>query len=593
MKHKLLSLRDLHFLLFDVLRTEELFCRPHFNSHSRSTAEAILQLAEDIASKEFAPHNRKADLNEPRIADNRVEIIPEVGAALGHFRESGFFGMTASIENGGMQLPLSIANAAVAFFQAANPGTAGYAFLTIAAANMLSRFGSEAHHARYLRAMIEGRFYGTMCLSEPHAGSSLADLVTKAVPDGDSTFRVFGRKMWTSGGDHELSENIVHMVLARMPDAPSGTRGLSLFLTPKYIVTDNGQYERNDVTLSGLNHKMGYRGTANAALTFGDGAFLPHGRPGAVAYLVGEPNKGLDIMFHMMNEARIGVGLNAASLGYTGYLHALAYSRERAQGRLPGNSDPATPQVAIINHPDVRRMLLAQKAYAEGALMLCLLCSRLYDDSISLPSLEDQEEARGVLELLTPVAKSWPAQYCLEANSLAIQVHGGYGYTRDFPVEQMYRDNRLNAIHEGTNGIQALDLVTRKLKRNNARVLASLTTRIAATCLAARSADDELSSYAVALETLFGKIDAVTGTAPEPETIANATLVLEVFGHACIAWLWLWQALAARQSNHVLAQEKLQACRYFFRWELPQTRWRIDLLLSREKLLLEDFPPHS
>ena len=295
-----------------------------------------------------------------------------------------------------------------------------------------------------------------MCLSEPQAGSSLSDIRTTAYPQSDGTYRLSGNKMWISAGEHELSENIVHLVLARIAGAPAGVKGISLFLVPKFRVNEDGSLgARNDVALAGLNHKMGFRGTTNCVLNFGE-------QGGAYAELVGEANKGLACMFHMMNEARIGVGMGATVLGYTGYLHALAYARERPQGRLPGGKNAAQPQVKIIEHADVKRMLLAQKAYVEGALALCLYCSFLVDQSQTAQEETIRREAGLLLDILTPIAKAWPSQYCLEANSLAIQVHGGYGYTREYPVEQFYRDNRLNPIHEGTNGIQALDLLGRK-----------------------------------------------------------------------------------------------------------------------------------
>ncbi len=329
--------------------------------------------------------------------------------------------------------------------------------------------------------MLEGRYFGTMALSESQAGSSLADITTRAEPQADGTYRLFGRKMWISGGDHDLSENIVHLVLARITGAPAGTRGISLFLVPKHLVApDGGLGEHNDVALAGINHKMGYRGTVNTAPVFGDGAYTPGGRPGAVGHLVGAENRGLPVMFTMMNEARIGVGLGATALGYTGYLKSLAYARERLQGRAAG-ADPSTAQVPLVEHADVRRMLLAQKSYAEGALALNLYCSRLVDDVASLDDPAGVAEAEKLLGVLTPIAKSWPSQWCLAANDLAIQVLGGAGYTRDFDLELHYRDNRLNPIHEGTHGIQGMDLLGRKVLLDGGAGLGVLLGRMQAT----------------------------------------------------------------------------------------------------------------
>ena len=334
--------------------------------------------------------------------------------------------------------------------------------------------------------MLAGRFSGTMCLSEPQAGSSLADIVTRAESRDDGTYRLFGSKMWISGGDHELTENIVHLVLAKIPGGPAGTKGISLFVVPKFLVDADGNIgQRNDVVLAGLNHKMGFRGITNTVLNFGEGRFRPGGEPGAVGYLVGEPHRGITYMFRMMNEARLGIGMGAVALGYTGYLKSLEYARERPQGRPVTASDPSTPQVPIIDHPDVKRMLLAQKSYVEGALALGLYCARLVDLAHSAETDEERDTTTLLLDILTPVAKSWPSQWCLEANNLAIQVLGGYGYTREYDVEQHYRDNRLNPIHEGTHGIQSLDLLGRKVTQRNGASLVAVGEAVADTIAAA------------------------------------------------------------------------------------------------------------
>ncbi|MDQ2700223.1 MAG: acyl-CoA dehydrogenase family protein, partial [Actinomycetota bacterium] len=462
---ELLSRRDLQFLLYEWLDTERLAGRPKFAGQSRDTYDDILELAERVATDRFAPHNAKADANEPRIGeDGEVVLIPEVAEALEVFAESGLLAASMHEDVGGMSLPYTISSAIFSWLHAANVGTAAYPMLTAGATNLLIANGSPEQIDTWVAPMIEGRFFGTMCLSETQAGSSLSDVATKAVPQDDGTFRVTGSKMWISGGDHDLSENIVHLVLARLPDAPPGVKGISLFIVPKYLLNDDGSAgERNDVVLAGLNHKMGFRGTVNTVLGFGEGEHRPGGSPGAVGYLIGEPNRGLSYMFHMMNEARISVGLGATALGYTSYLKSLAYARERPQGRPLASKDPVDPQVPIVEHTDVKRMLLAQKSYVEGSLGLNLFCASLVDEQETAEDEAAGQRAGLLLEILTPIAKSWPAQWCLEANSLAIQIHGGYGYAREYEVEQLYRDNRLNAIHEGTHGIQALDLLGRKV----------------------------------------------------------------------------------------------------------------------------------
>jgi butyryl-CoA dehydrogenase len=572
---------------------EALTARPRFADHGRETFDAVLDLCETLAAERFAPHNRKADLNEPRFVDGRVEMIPEVREALAAFREAGLFAAQADYGFGGMQLPATVATAAFAFFQAANVATSAYPFLTIGAANLLLAHGSPEQIAAYVRPMLAGRFFGTMCLSEPQAGSSLSDVATRAEPQADGTYRLFGSKMWISGGDHELADNIVHMVLARLPGAPAGVKGVSLFLVPKFLLDADGEPgERNDVVLAGLNHKLGYRGTTNTLLNFGEGTHRPGGAAGAVGFLVGAPHQGLACMFHMMNEARVGVGTGAAALGYAGYLHALDYARNRPQGRAVGAKDPTTPQVPIVAHADVRRMLLAQKAYVEGALALNLYCARLTDEQATAGDEAARVEAGLLLDMLTPVAKSWPSQWCLEANSLAIQVHGGYGYTRDYAVEQFWRDNRLNPIHEGTHGVQGLDLLGRKVAMHEGAALALLARRIGATIArAAASGDAELAGFGRALgETLHavGEATRAALAAGDPErALANASVYLEAFGHTVLAWIWLEQALAAHGRDGDFHAGKRQACRFFFRWELPKVGPQLALVRTLDPTALD------
>ncbi|MGZ4429779.1 MAG: acyl-CoA dehydrogenase family protein, partial [Nocardioidaceae bacterium] len=374
MSSTILSRRDLDFLLYEWLDVEALCTRERFAEHSRETFDAVLDLSEQIATDFFAPHNRKSDLEEPRLVDGRVELVPEVGQALDAFAKADLVGAAMDASVGGMQLPQAVFGACMAWFYAANVATAAYPLLTVANANLLLAHGGPELVERFVRPMLEGRFMGTMALSEPQAGSSLADITTRAVRQDDGSYRLFGNKMWISAAEHELAENIVHLVLAKVPGGPPGTKGISLFAVPKYLADG----ARNDVAIAGLNHKMGFRGTVNTMPNLGEGAYLPGGEPGAVGYLVGEEHRGLAYMFHMMNEARIGIGLSATALGYTGYLKSLAYARSRPQGRL--DRDPATPQVPIVEHADVRRMLLAQKAYVEGAMALNLYCGRLVDE---------------------------------------------------------------------------------------------------------------------------------------------------------------------------------------------------------------------
>ncbi|HZF98844.1 MAG TPA: acyl-CoA dehydrogenase family protein, partial [Pseudoxanthomonas sp.] len=438
----LLSRRDLEFLLYEWLDVQALAAAERYADHSRETFDAVLDTCERMAEELFAPHNQKADQREPQFHGEKVTLIDEVRPALQAFADAGLMAGSQDYALGGMQLPTVVEKAALAYLYAANVGTSAYPLLTMGNANLLLAHGSEAQIKAFVEPELQGRFFGTMCLSEPQAGSSLSDIATRADYECESPFgpryRVTGNKMWISGGDHELSENIVHLVLCKIPGPDGklipGVKGISLLLVPKFLVDEDGSLgERNDVQLAGVNHKMGYRGTVNCLLNFGEGTHhRPEGRAGAIGYLVGEAHQGLAYMFHMMNEARIGVGLGAVALGYTGYLHALDYARQRPQGRPVGaaGKDPASLQARIIEHADVRRMLLAQKAYVEGGLAFNLYCAKVVDQATVAGDEATRAQLTLLLDILTPIAKSWPSQWCLAANDLAIQVHGGYGYTR-------------------------------------------------------------------------------------------------------------------------------------------------------------------
>ncbi|KZF10786.1 MAG: acyl-CoA dehydrogenase [Rhodococcus sp. (in: high G+C Gram-positive bacteria)] len=586
-----LSRRDLDFLLYEWLDVESLTARKRFSEHSKDTFDAVLDLCADIARKHFEPHNKISDAVEPKMRpDGTVEMIDEVKAALDIYASAGLIAGQFDESLGGMQLPATVARAAMAWFQAANASTSAYPFLTMANANLIATYGTSTQIDDYVRPMLEGRFFGTMCLSEPQAGSSLADITTRAVKRDDGSYRISGTKMWISAGDHELTENIVHLVLAKAAGGGAGVKGISLFIVPKVLLDGT----RNDVTLVGLNHKMGNRGTTNTLLEFGDGTHSVAGEPGAIGYLVGEEHRGLSYMFHMMNEARIGVGFLAISLGYVGYMKSLEYAKVRTQGRPLGVKDPSSPPVALIEHADVRRMLLAQKSYVEGALALGLYCSRLVDEQDTTENDRLRAETTLLLDLLTPIAKSWPSQWCLEANNLAIQVHGGYGYTRDYDVEQYYRDNRLNPIHEGTHGIQGLDLLGRKVTMQGGAALGLLGSRIADTVQRARELDADTARFSVQLETSWKNVLAVTAmlwSTGEPDVaLANSSVYLEAMGHIVIAWMWLEQLTAVYGKSGNFYDGKRQAARYFFVYELPKVAPQLDLLSSLDRTTLDMDP---
>ena len=578
----------LDFLLHDWLRVESLLEHPRFAEHSRETFAQVLETCERIARDKFAPFNRLADTEEPRWDGERVHLPRATHEALAAYVESGMLAAAQDHAIGGMQLPCVVEMAANAFFSKASVAMSGYAMLTSGNANLLMAHGTPPQREVFAKNEFAGRWFGTMCLSEPQAGSSLSDIATRAVADGAGfeadplgpRYRITGHKMWISGGEHELTENIVHLVLAKIPGEDGkvlpGTRGISLFIVPKWIVDARGQLtgERNDVVLAGLNHKLGYRGTTNALLNFGEGKFKLGDREGAVGYRVGKQGEGLRSMFHMMNEARIAVGLGAVMLGYAGYEASLDYARTRTQGRpiTGAGKDSLQPPVPLIAHADIRRMLLAQKAYVEGGLALELYCARLVDE-LHTGDTERAAEAATLLEVLTPIAKSWPSEWCLEANSLAIQVLGGYGYTRDFPVEQYWRDNRLNMIHEGTHGIQALDLLGRKVTMNGGAALKLLATRISATTLRAGHLPglaEPANQLAAALQALGAATKAAWSTGLPEDALANATPYLQAFGHTVLAWLWLDVALACEGRDDDFAQGKRAAMRYFLAYELPK-----------------------
>lgn len=587
----LINDKDLNFLLYDVFDAEALSQIPLFEDHDKTTYDGVIQTAKHIAEQYFAPHNRKADEHEPKFDGQKVETIPEVKEAWQHYAESGLLNARHHYEDGGMQLPALINSACSGLFMSANPSTAGYPFLTSAAANLIHAFGSDEQKSRYLPGMFKGQFAGTMALTEPDVGSSLGDLKTKALPQPDGSYHLKGNKMYISGGDQDITENIIHLVLARIDGAPAGVKGISLFIAPKFLVNEDGTCgERNDVQLAGLLHKMGYRGTTSTVLNFGE-------NDQCQASLIGEAGKGLSYMFKMMNEARIGVGMGAAMIGYRGYLESLSYARERPQGRAPSTKGSDTPPLNIIEHADVKRMLLAQKAYVEGSLALCLYASRLVDE---FEAGGDQNSGL-LLDLLTPVVKSFPSYYGPRANDLAIQVLGGAGYIREYPVEQCYRDNRLNPIHEGTHGIQSLDLLGRKLWQHNSQGQQLLLKRIQQT-LQSASAHTTLASLLETYQKHLGELVETTQTLGQAlmqgkvdEALANSAVYLDMMGRMVVGWLWLEMADKAllrfadseAQEDQQFLNGKLQAAHYYIRWELPKVSQQAQLLKSFDRSCLD------
>nr|WP_174862722.1 acyl-CoA dehydrogenase [Comamonas jiangduensis] len=593
----------LEFLLYDWLHAESLTARTRYADHSRETFDAVLDTCERIAREKYAPFNRTVDTQEPTFDGEKVIQPACTGEARKAYADSGMLSAAQPYEQGGMQLPYMVEAAANSFFACASISI-GSNLLTVGNANLLRVHGTPMQQQVFADNAFNGRWAGTMALSEPQAGSSLSDIATRAEPDGadfaadplGARYRLKGNKMWISSGDHELTENIVHLVLAKIPGPDGklipGVKGISLFIVPKKLVDTAGNLtgKRNDVALAGLNHKLGWRGTTNTLLNFGEGKYPVRGGAGAIGYLVGKPHEGLKCMFHMMNEARIGIGMAATMLGLAGYYASLDYAKNRPQGRpmTEGGKDASSPQVAIIEHADVKRMLLAQKAYCEGALALNMYCAKLVDEGRT-GNAEEAARAKLLLEVLTPIAKSWPSENCLEANSLAIQIHGGYGYTRDFPVEQYWRDNRLNMIHEGTHGIQAADLLGRKVVMQGGAGLQLLAATIQASIEKA-AAVPALAAYAQDLGKALHAVQAATqaawATGHPQEALANAVPYMQAFGHTVLAWVWLEQALTVQAQDAALSVAanagRMGALAYFYHYELPKTAAWLRVVSARD-----------
>lgn len=583
---------NLDFLLFDMFDLETAHASGPFAGQDRELISQLLDTAQRIAEAEYLPTAAPLDAVPPTFENGEAVMPAYVGRALKAYNDAGLSAQSFPAEFDGLGMSYTVSMTVNGMFSAANVAIANYFLLTAAAARLLLTYGTDEQKSRYASHMVAGRWMGTMCLSEPQAGSSLSDITTRADPVGDGSYHLRGTKIWISGGGHRMSENIVHLVLARLPDAPPGVKGISLFLVPQKRLDEAGEPgEDNNVALVGLAHKMGQRGTTNCQLNFGeDGP--------SVGYLVGKPNQGLHAMFHMMNEARIGVGHVAAMSGLVGYLYSLDYANERLQGRRIGQKDPASPQIPLIEHVDIRRMLLAQKVAVEGALALCTYCALLIDEQKSAREA-DQADLALLLEVLTPIVKSWPSEHCLEANKWAMQILGGAGYTSDHPVERLYRDNRLNHIYEGTFGIQGIDLLGRKVRLAEGRGLDLLIERMNAT-IAEAARIPALAGHAARLtDALRWVTEATDAALAEPDLergLANATLYLDATGTVVIGWLWLWQAMVAIRmeetgaASRAFYQAKRAACDYFFRYQLPRAQTDLALVKALDDTCLATTP---
>ncbi len=574
--------RDVDFLIDEVFDLAALTRLPYFADHDRDTFGLFVDSVRRVARAQPWPSYRAMDLEPPRLIDGHIVVHPRMRELWSQLVGLGVIAAPRAAEVGGQQLPLSVFTLASVYLMAGNLSAYGYAGLTQGAAHLLEAFGDETLRATYMAPMYAGAWTGTMALTEPHAGSSLADVATVATPAPDGSWRLRGSKIFISGGDHDVTENVVHMTLARIAGAPAGIKGVSLFCVPR-LRREGGRLVDNDVAVAGMIHKIGWRGLPSLALNYGEQGDC-HG------WLVGAPHQGISYMFQMMNEARIMIGLNGVATASVAYQEALEYARSRPQGRPMAARDPATPQVPITRHADVRRMLLRQKAIIEGGLTLLVRTSR-YADVAAHGDEADRGHARLLLDLLTPVAKSFPAERGFEANALALQIHGGYGYSSEYLVESFLRDQKLNSIHEGTTGIQAMDLLGRRVVAGRGAALAALAGEVARTATRARAAGvagaDDVERAVGDLLALTREL-AAKGVAGDAEgMLAHASDYLDAFATVVIAWQWLELAAAAeeraaRRGDDGFVRAKRAAARYWLGTELPRVAQLIALCRAGE-----------
>lgn len=584
-----ISVRNLRFLLHEVLDLGPLQQSERFGAFDDEAIDLSLDAAKQLADQYLWPVYREMDKEKAYYKDGEVHVLPEVGEGMRAMGESGWLSTTWGFEHDGQQMPLTVHNAGSLIFQAANGNLAAYGFLTTGAANLIREFGSDELKETYLPNMAAGKWQGTMALTEPQAGSSLSDITTYYEVQDDGSYHIRGQKIYISGGDHTGVDNVVHLLLARQKDGPKGMKGVSLFVVPKHVPTDDGLVD-NHVTTAGIYGKMGQKGYVAAHLMYGE-------QGPTKGFLVGGEFRGLKNMFLMMNEARIGTGMMAAGSASAAYYASLQYARERPQGRHPGNKDINAPQVPIIEHADVRRMLLFQKAVVEGSIALLLQCS-LYEDRYRL---DKDDRSRLLLELLTPIAKSFPSEYGNEAVSLGMQVLGGAGYTDDFPLEQIFRDIRVNSIYEGTTTIHGLDLLGRKVMVENGasvRYLAEEMTTEIKLGMAEEASAPLAAQLGKSAKEMEGVLQHLLGLAQSDDPkvfLADATLFLDYFGLHVIGWMWLKQCNAAHRGLPTAEGDeeknfyrgKIQTARYYFNYMFTRTAGLRQTLLATERITLE------
>jgi len=575
MSEKFISLRNLKFLLYEVHDVESLIRYSRFQDHDRETFDMILEAAFRVGRELLRPKLEEMDRLAPEYAAGRVKVHPMVRTFMNECGEGGWISAAAPFDLGGQQLPRSLIAACNFIWGAANYSASVYPLLTAGAAHLIESFGSAEIRQRFIPNMYAGKWQGTMALTEPQAGSSLADITTTAEPTNDGYFKIRGQKIFISAGDHDGVDNVVHLLLARIKGAPPGVKGISLFVVPRFR-PEGDDFAFNDVNTAGVYHKLGYRGCPITHLSIGES-------DDCRGWLIGEPHKGLGYMFQMMNDARIEVGIGAAAIASAAYYASLVYAQERPQGRRLTDKDPTQPQIAIIEHADVKRMLLFQRAIVEGAVSLLLHCG-VYSDLVEVTAGEEKARYSLLLDLLTPIAKSYPSEMGIMSVSQGLQILGGYGYCDEFPLQQYYRDIRIHPIHEGTTGVQSIDLLGRKVIIKDGAAFSLFVEEVKGTIRAALQLD-QLQSYAERLERAMGLLTQVTEhlvgfKRPEDRErfLADSALYLEMFGIVAIAWQWLRQgivvrkALAGNQPEQEAAfyRGKYQTMQFFFHYELPK-----------------------
>jgi alkylation response protein AidB-like acyl-CoA dehydrogenase len=593
MSEKFVSERNLKFLLNEVFDVTSLIQHPYYEEYNQKMFDMVLGAAMELAEGLLRPSFQEMDRNPPELVNDQVKVHPSIGAIMREFGKGGWIAAAVPEDLGGQQLPHLIADTCQFIFAAANYSASAYGGLTRDAAHLIESFGSKELFNTYVPKMYAGEWQGTMALTESEAGSSLSDIVTAAEPTDEGYYKIQGQKILISAGDYDSVENIVHMMLAKIKGAPPGVKGISLFVVPKKRFDKDGKLVLNDVVTSGIFHKLGYRGCPIVQLSIGD-------KNDCHGYLVGEPNNGLRYMFQMMNEERIGVGMGATAMATAAYYASLEYAKKRRQGRRVSDKDPTKPPIFIIEHADVKRMLLFQRAIIEGSLSLLMQCSK-YVDMQKICSNDEKEKYNLLLEILTPIAKTYPSEMGILSISQGLQCFGGSGYCDDYPLEQYYRDARIHPIHEGTTGIQGIDLLGRKVIMQNGKALKLYVEEVQKTIASANDIS-ELKPYAEALEKTLERLQNVTKhllNVASRETaevfLADATLYLEFFAITTIAWQWLLQGIYIQKglknnptdSEANFLQGKFYTLRFFFAYELPKIKGLEGRLINSDGLTVE------